>query len=113
MNARKRWLAGQVQVRGRLLLDTGAVRVLLSSGRSLLPVGVCQVEGEFSRGEVVSCLAPGGEEIARGLVNYDAKESRQIIGKVSGGILKILGYAREPELIHRGNLVLMKESAQI
>ena len=107
MTARKRWLAGQVQVRGRLHLDAGAVRVLQHSGRSLLPVGVRRAEGEFSRGEVVSCLAPGGSEIARGLVNYDAAESRRILGRSSAEIATLLGYAREPELIHRDNLVLM------
>jgi len=73
---------------------------------------VRRIEGDFSRGEVVSCRAPDGEEIARGLVNYDASESRKIFGRASGEILNILGYAREPELIHRDNLVLMKEPEQ-
>ncbi len=112
MTARKRWLAGQVQVRGKLFLDVGAVRVLLSCGKSLLPVGVLRAEGDFMRGEVVSCVSPEGEEIARGLVNYDARESEQIFGLDSGQIQAHLGYAREPELIHRDNLVLMKISEQ-
>ncbi len=113
MTARKRWLAGHVQVRGRLILDAGAVQVLMSAGRSLLSVGVARIEGEFSRGEVVTCVAPDGKEIARGLVNYDAAESQRILGKASGEIQSILGYAREPELIHRDNLVLMKNSEPI
>jgi glutamate 5-kinase len=105
--ARKQWLAGRLQVRGSLMLDTGAVKVLQGAGRSLLPVGVTRVEGEFSRGDLVVCFAPGGEEVARGLVNYSAAESRRIIGHPSSRIEAILGYIDEPELIHRDNLVLM------
>jgi glutamate 5-kinase len=105
--ARKQWLAGHLQVRGRLLLDEGAMNVLRLAGSSLLPVGVTRVDGTFERGEVVSCLGPGGEEVARGLVNYSAEESRRIIGKPSNRIEEILGYVDEPELIHRDNLVLL------
>ena len=104
--ARKRWLAGQVQVSGLLVLDDGAVRVLRDSGRSLLPVGVTRVEGRFTRGEIVSCVDLEGQEVARGLVNYGADESRSIMGRPSGAIAGQLGYAHEPELIHRDNLVL-------
>lgn len=107
MAARKRWLAGQLRVRGRLLLDAGAVRVLEGSGRSLLPVGVKGVEGAFSRGELVACVAPDGREIARGLVNYGAEETRRIMGQPSERIVGLLGYVDEPELIHRDNLVLL------
>ena len=81
--ARKQWLASHLQVRGRLMLDEGAVDVLRAAGRSLLAVGVTAVEGNFSRGDLVVCMAPGGEEIARGLVNYNADEARRIIGKPS------------------------------
>jgi glutamate 5-kinase len=106
MAARKRWLAGQLQARGKLVLDAGATRVLRESGRSLLPVGVTQVEGYFQRGELVICLAPDGGEVARGLVNYSAEEARRIIGKSSDRIESLLGYVDEPELIHRDNLVV-------
>ena len=104
--ARKQWLAGQLQVRGRLLLDTGAVEVLRSAGRSLLPVGVTRVDGDFNRGDLVQCLDPEGNEVARGLVNYNAAESQKIIGQPSSEIEALLGYVDETELIHRDNLVL-------
>jgi glutamate 5-kinase len=106
--ARKQWLAGQLQVRGSLSLDPGAMRVLQGAGSSLLPVGVTRVEGQFERGDLVVCFGPGGEEVARGLVNYSAAESRRIIGHASNRIESILGYVDEPELIHRDNLVLLK-----
>ncbi len=105
--ARKRWLAGHLQVRGKLVVDAGAVRVLKESGRSLLAVGVKQVVGEFSRGEMVTCVDEQGREIARGLVNYNASESDQIKGCASSRIQEILGYVDEEELIHRDNLVLV------
>ena len=105
--ARKRWLADQLQVRGRLHLDEGAVRVLRHAGRSLLPVGVTRVEGKFSRGELVACSDPTGQDIARGLVNYSATEAALIAGQSSDRIESLLGYVDEPELIHRDNLVLL------
>jgi glutamate 5-kinase len=104
--ARKQWLAG-LQAVGRLRLDEGACRVLREAGRSLLAVGVCGVEGEFSRGGIVSCFDPDGREIARGMVNYDAAETRKIMGHPSSRIAELLGYVDEPELIHRDNLVVM------
>lgn len=105
--ARKRWLAGHLQVRGRLVVDAGAVRVLRESGRSLLAVGVKQVIGQFSRGEVVACVDEQGREVARGLVNYNSIESDRIKGVASSRIQEILGYVDEEELIHRDNLVLV------
>lgn len=105
--ARKQWLADHVQVGGRLRLDEGAVTALGTDGKSLLPIGVRAVEGDFERGAVVACLAPDGREIARGLVNYSATESRKIMGHSSQDIASILGYIDEPELIHRDNLVLL------
>ncbi len=105
--ARKRWLAGQLQARGRLHLDAGAVQVLRKSGSSLLAVGVTNVEGGFSRGEMVVCLGPEGEEVARGLVNYSADETRRIAGQPSSRFEEILGYMDEEELIHRDNLVVL------
>lgn len=106
MTARKQWLANQLKVSGILHLDAGASAALIKSGVSLLAVGIREVEGRFQRGEVVSCLNPEGQEIARGLVNYDAKESRCIMGQSSEKIEAILGYIDEPELIHRDNLVI-------
>jgi glutamate 5-kinase len=105
--ARKQWLADHVQVGGRLMLDAGAVRALAAGGKSLLPIGVKGAEGEFERGAVVACVAPDGREVARGLVNYSAAESRRILGRPSSEIESVLGYVDEPELIHRDNLVLL------
>ena len=105
--ARKQWLASHMQVRGRLTLDAGAVSVLRTSGKSLLPVGVVRIEGEFRRGEVVECRGPDGVALALGLVNYDHEESDRIKGRPSSEIEGILGYVDEPELIHRDNLVLL------
>jgi glutamate 5-kinase len=104
--ARKQWLAGHLQVRGRLTLDAGAVKVLRDSGRSLLPVGVKGVSGEFGRGEMVACLDEAGNEVARGLVNYNAQDIQKIMGRPSQRIEALLGYVDEPELIHRDNLIL-------
>lgn len=106
MAARKRWIAGQLQVRGRLLLDEGAAQVLRERGRSLLPVGVRGIDGEFSRGDLVACLDPQGREVARGLCNYDADEARKIAGAKSDELVQRLGGPGEPEMIHRDNLVL-------
>jgi glutamate 5-kinase len=106
-NARKQWLAGMVQTPGSVELDDGAVRVLRESGRSLLPVGVRGVQGNFSRGDMVSCRDPQGREIARGLINYSADETRLIMGSPSREIESILGYQADVELIHRDNLVLV------
>ncbi|NOX42565.1 MAG: glutamate 5-kinase [Gammaproteobacteria bacterium] len=107
MAARKRWLAGHLQIRGKLIVDAGAAKVLRESGRSLLPVGVTSVEGQFNRGELVVCVDQQGIEIARGLVNYNAEEAKQVVGQSSDKIEEILGYVDEPELIHRDNLVLV------
>jgi glutamate 5-kinase len=105
--ARKKWLADQLQVRGRLMLDSGAAQALAKHGKSLLPIGVRDLAGDFERGELVSCLDHEGREIARGLVNYSAAETRRILRHASREIETILGYVDEPELIHRDNLVLL------
>jgi glutamate 5-kinase len=105
--ARKQWLADHLQLRGKLTLDTGAVKVIQQDGKSLLPIGVTGVEGEFERGEVVACCDAAGVEIARGLVNYSALEALRIMRKPSNEIETILGYVEESELIHRDNLVLL------
>jgi len=107
--ARKQWIADQLQLRGALLLDAGAVGALLREGKSLLPVGVRTVQGEFARGDVVACLDADAREVARGLINYAASDARRIIGRASGDIASILGFVEEPELIHRSNLVLARE----
>jgi len=104
--ARKRWLAGGLKVRGELRLDAGAAAVVRSAGRSLLPVGVTEVTGDFRRGELVVCRDPEGREIARGLANYSAEETRLIRGQASDRIGEILGYVAEREIIHRDNLVV-------
>jgi glutamate 5-kinase len=106
-NARKQWLAGMVQTSGSVELDDGAVRVLREAGRSLLPVGVRAVRGNFARGDMVSCCDAQGREVARGLVNYGADETRRIMGSPSRDIEAILGYQADEELIHRDNLVLV------
>ena len=105
--ARKQWLADHLQVRGKLMLDAGAVKALREQRKSLLPIGVVEVTGEFERGEVVGCCDEHGAEIARGLVNYGAVEARRILKTPSSEIEAKLGYVDEPELIHRDNLVLL------
>ena len=104
--ARKQWLAGQLQVKGKLLLDDGAIEVLVRHGRSLLPVGITSVDGTFGRGDLVSCVDPRGVEVARGLVNYSVEEARKLCGESTSSISKILGYKDDDEMIHRDNLVL-------
>ena len=105
--ARKQWLADHLTVTGRVRLDAGAVKALSRDGKSLLPIGVVEVSGDFVRGELVGCLDPAGREVARGLVNYSSEETRRILRRPSGEIESILGYVDEPELIHRDNLILL------
>ncbi len=107
LQARKTWLAGHLKTGGSFTLDAGAVAALKTGGKSLLAIGVVSVEGQFERGAVVSCLDPSGREIARGLSNYPAAETRKIAGKPTAEIEALLGYIAEPELIHRDNLVLV------
>lgn len=106
VTARKQWLASQLTLRGKLVLDSGAVKVLRDSGKSLLAVGIKSLSGQFSRGEVVSCVDESGKEVARGLVNYSAEELGILKGQSSENIEKLLGYAGEEEVVHRDNLVL-------
>jgi glutamate 5-kinase len=105
--ARKQWLADQLSVTGRVSLDAGAARALVRGGKSLLPIGVVEVSGDFQRGALVGVLDAEGREVARGLVNYSADETRRIMRRPSAEIETILGYVDEPELIHRDNLVLL------
>ena len=106
-SARKQWLASMIQIQGELTLDTGAIEVLQNSGKSLLPIGVIELTGEFGRGDLVSCIDKYGNEVARGLVNYDFSEVKKIIGLPSSDIQSTLGYGGENELIHRDNLILI------
>ncbi len=107
LDARKQWLAGHLQMRGQLVLDDGAVRVVREQGKSLLPVGVKAVSGGFTRGEMVSCVDGKQQEVARGLINYSAAECAKIMGKASAQISEILGYCSDEELIHRDNMVVL------
>ena len=107
MTARKQWLASHLQVRGSLMLDDGAVRVLRESGRSLLPVGVTSVRGHFRRGDMVACVSVAGEVVAHGLVNYSAAEAAKICGRATHDIVELLGYEGDPEIIHRDNLAVL------
>ena len=104
--ARKQWMADHLQLRGSITVDKGAVDKVRKEGKSLLPIGMTAVEGEFSRGEVIAILDPQGQEIARGLANYASAEARLICRKPSGEIEASLGYIAEPEMVHRDNLVL-------
>ena len=106
LGARKRWIAGQRRVAGSVTVDAGAAKVLRQAGRSLLPIGITGCTGAFKRGDLVACLAPDGEELARGLANYAAGELEKIMGLPSDDIPAALGYAGEPEFLHRDNLVL-------
>ena len=105
VTARKTWIAGQLQPAGRLLVDEGAERAL-HSGKSLLPAGVRDVAGEFSRGDTVAIVTLEGREIARGLAGYDAQEARQIVGKKSAEIAAILGYSGRAAMVHRDDMVM-------
>jgi len=107
MNARKQWLAGHLRMRGRVVLDDGAARRLREAGSSLLPVGVVDVFGQFSRGEMVACEDRQGGRVACGLINYDAADARRLCGKKSHEIAGVLGFINEEELIHRDNMVVL------
>ena len=106
LGKRKSWLADHLQLRGKVTLDAGATKALLHGGRSLLPIGVIAVAGEFERGEVIGCIDESGRELARGLTNYSSSEALRIMRKPSSEIESVLGYADEDELIHRDNLVV-------
>ncbi len=106
--ARKQWIADHLQLRGAVTVDAGAAAKLRDSGKSLLPIGMTAVEGEFSRGDVIAVRDELGSEIARGLANYASAEARMICKKPSSEIEALLGYAAEPEMLHRDNLVLTK-----
>jgi glutamate 5-kinase len=106
--ARKQWMADHLQLRGSVTIDDGAVSKLKGDGSSLLPIGMTGVVGDFSRGEVIAILDGQGQEVARGLANYAAAEARLLCRKPSSQMSELLGYAAEPEMVHRDNLVLSK-----
>jgi len=106
--ARKQWMADHLQLRGAVRVDPGAVSKVQDEGKSLLPIGMTAVEGEFSRGDVIAIKDPGGREIARGLANYSSPEARLICRQSSAQFEKLLGYTGESEMIHRTNLVLSR-----
>jgi glutamate 5-kinase len=106
MAARKQWMADHLQLRGSVTIDDGAVQKLRGEGKSLLPIGVVEVQGEFHRGDVIAVRSGAGLEVARGLANYSSAEARLIARQPSSEIARLLGYVAEPEMIHRDNLVL-------
>ncbi|HXY06123.1 MAG TPA: glutamate 5-kinase [Burkholderiaceae bacterium] len=105
--ARKQWIADHLQTKGRVVIDAGAVSALCRQGKSLLPIGVLEVNGSFARGDVISCVDTQEREVARGLVNYSSGEASLIARRPSSDIAQVLGFVEEPELIHRDNLVLL------
>jgi glutamate 5-kinase len=107
VSARKRWLTAHLDIKGQLILDDGAVKALIMSGVSLLPVGIVKVEGDFDRGDLVACCGAGGKELARGLVNYNSADIEKIKQNKSTAIEGLLGFVNESEVIHRDNLVLV------
>ncbi|MBK7003797.1 MAG: glutamate 5-kinase [Burkholderiales bacterium] len=106
--ARKQWIADHLQLRGSVVVDAGAATKVREEGKSLLPIGMVQVEGDFSRGDVIAVRDERGIEIARGLANYASAEARLLCRKPSTDIEKMLGYAGEPEMLHRDNMVLAR-----
>ena len=104
--ARKQWMSDHLQLKGSVAVDSGAAKKLRDEGKSLLPIGVVDVQGEFNRGEVIAVLGIDGTELARGLANYSSSEARLIARRPSSEFERLLGFTAEPELIHRDNLVL-------
>jgi glutamate 5-kinase len=108
MQARKQWMADHLQLRGAVTVDAGAASKVRNEGKSLLPIGMTAVQGDFSRGDVIAVRDPDGAEIARGLANYSSAEAGLICRKASSEFEKLLGYTGEPEMVHRTNLVLSR-----
>jgi glutamate 5-kinase len=108
--ARKRWMADHLQLRGAVIVDDGAAAKVRAEGKSLLPIGMTAVEGDFSRGDVIAVRDASGAEVARGLSNYSSTEARLLCRKPSSEFERLLGYAAEPEMVHRDNMVLMRSA---
>jgi len=108
--ARKQWMVDHLQLRGAVTIDAGALAKLSQEGKSLLPIGMTGVQGDFSRGDVIAIRAPDGREMARGLANYASAEARLLCRKPTTDIETLLGYVAEPEMVHRDNLVLLPQA---
>ena len=106
-HARKQWMLDHLQLQGSVRIDAGAAAKLRDEGKSLLPIGMTAVQGQFARGDVIAILDEGGAELARGLANYSSAEARLLCRKPSAEIAATLGYAVEPEMVHRDNLALL------
>jgi glutamate 5-kinase len=107
VTARKQWMIDQLQLRGAVIVDAGALVKIREDGKSLLPVGVCEVKGEFHRGDIISIVDSDGAEAARGLTNYSSSEARLIARKSSDELESLLGFVCEAEMIHRDNMVFL------
>ena len=107
LQARKQWMKDHLKLHGSVVVDAGAAAMLQQGGKSLLPIGMTEVQGEFRRGEVIAVRNPEGVEIARGLANYSSYEARQLCRKPSSQFEALLGYSAEPEMVHRDNMVLL------
>jgi len=106
--ARKKWLADNLKSNGKIYIDDGAEKALIQKGKSLLVAGVTKVTGTFDRGEVIQCTNESGDEILKGIVNYNSEEVKKIIGLSSDKIEAVLGYVNESSLIHRNNMIIIQ-----
>jgi glutamate 5-kinase len=109
LDARKKWLAGQLKSKGTLIIDDGATNAIINSGKSLLSVGITDVKGKFDRGDLVQCISSSGQEVAKGLINYSSSEVGKVLGQPSDKMESLLGYVNESSVIHRNNLVVLKK----
>lgn len=109
LDARKKWLAGQLKSKGTLIIDDGATNAIVNSGKSLLSVGITNVKGKFDRGDLVQCISSSGQEVAKGLINYSSSEVGKVLGQPSDKMESLLGYVNESSVIHRNNLVVLKK----
>ncbi|NLZ10720.1 MAG: glutamate 5-kinase, partial [Alcaligenaceae bacterium] len=109
-SARQRWIANHLRLRGKITLDDGAVKALTVGRKSLLPIGVIDVEGDFERGDVVACVDLQGRECGRGLINYSATDTRRIMRQPTARIPEILGSMSDAELMHRDNMVFLRST---
>jgi glutamate 5-kinase len=107
--SRKHWLAFTTRTRGEVSLDAGAVHAVEDGGKSLLPAGITAVRGRFGIGDAISCLDPNGREIARGLSSYSSDDLARIAGQATSGIQQMLGYSNGDEVIHRDDLVVLRD----
>ncbi|MFV1979329.1 MAG: glutamate 5-kinase [Myxococcota bacterium] len=113
LRSKKHWLAFTAKTRGRIVIDDGAVRALVDRGRSLLPAGILRVEGDFKLGDSVCCVDEKGREIARGLATYSSQDIKQLAGRPTKEIARVLGYTNGDEVIHRDDLVLVRDQADV